>query len=180
MIETNASIQAGDSGGPLVNRSGQVIGMDTAGSQTFGYTQQAGDGFAIPIGVATDVVAQVFGGRPAAGVHVGPTAFLGVQIGQGTSGGPAGGNGFGNGGTPAQGSGVQIAGAVHGSPAAKAGLTAGDVITSVDGHSTASQTTLQNIMVNDVTPGQSVTVSYTSASGRQHTVTVILAGGPAA
>jgi len=40
--------------------------------------------------------------------------------------------------------------------------------------------TLQNIMVNDVTPGQSVTVSYTSASGRQHTVTVILAGGPAA
>jgi len=75
---------------------------------------------------------------------------------------------------------VQIAGAVHGSPAAKAGLTAGDVITSVDGHSTASQATLQNIMVNDVTPGQSVTVSYTSASGRQHTVTVILASGPAA
>ena len=49
---------------------------------------------------------------------------------------------------------MQIAGAVHGSPAAKAGLTAGDVITSVDGHSTASQATLQNIMVNDVTPAR--------------------------
>ena len=90
MIETNASIQAGDSGGPLVNASGQVIGMDAAGSQTSGFAaQQATDGFAIPISAATHVAAQVLGSQPATGVHVGPTAFLGVQIAQGTPGGPA-------------------------------------------------------------------------------------------
>jgi S1-C subfamily serine protease len=170
MIETNADIQPGDSGGPLVNASGQVIGMDAAGSQTSGFaTQQATEGFAIPIGTATHVAAQVLGSQPATGVHTGPTAFLGVEIAQGTSGG-----------TAAQGSGVQIAGVVHGSPAAQAGLTAGDVIISVDGHPATSQTTLQHIMVTDLTPGQSVTVSYTSASGQQHTATVNLASGPPA
>ncbi len=180
MIATNASIQAGDSGGPLVNRSGQVIGMDTAGSQTSGVaTQQATAGFAIPIGVATQVAAQVLGGQPTADVHVGPTAFLGVQIAQGTPGGPAAGSGFGNGGTAPR-SGVQIAGVVHGGPAARAGLTAGDVITSVDGHQVTSQSALQNTMVTGLTPGQSVTVSYTSAAGQQHTATVTLASGPAA
>jgi S1-C subfamily serine protease len=181
MIETNASIQPGDSGGPLVNASGQVIGMDAAGSQTSGFaTQQATDGFAIPISAATHVAAQVLGSQPATGVHTGPTAFLGVEIAQGTSGGPAGGFGSGNGDTPAQGPGVQIAGVVHGSPAAQAGLTAGDVITSVDGHPATSQTTLQHIIVTDLTPGQSVNVSYTTASGQQHTATVNLASGPPA
>jgi S1-C subfamily serine protease len=179
MIATNASIQAGDSGGPLVNASGQVIGIDAAGSQASGFAaQQATDGFAVPITVATHVAAQVLGSQPATGVHVGPTAFLGVQVGQGTSGGP--GDGFGNGGTSAPGSGVQIAGVVHGSPAARAGLAAGDVITSVDGHPATSQTKLQHIMVTDVAPGRDVTVSYTTTSGRQHTATVTLASGPPA
>jgi S1-C subfamily serine protease len=181
MIETNANIQPGDSGGPLVNASGQVIGMDAAGSQTSGVTaQQATDGFAIPISAATHVATQVLDSQAAADVHVGPTAFLGVEIGPGTSGGPAGGFGSGTGGTPAQGSGVQIAGVVHGSPAAQAGLTAGDAITSVDGHPATSQTALQHIMVTDLTPGQSVTVGYTTASGQQHTATVNLASGPPA
>jgi S1-C subfamily serine protease len=181
MIETNASIQAGDSGGPLVNRSGQVIGMDAAGSQAPQVTaQQATDGFAIPISVATNVATQVLDSQSASGVHVGPTAFLGVQVAQATSGGPAGGSGFGSSNTPASGSGLQIAGVVHGSPAAQAGLTAGDLITSVDGHPATSQTTLQKIMVTDLTPGQSVTVSYTSTSGQQHSATVTLASGPPA
>jgi S1-C subfamily serine protease len=75
---------------------------------------------------------------------------------------------------------VPIAGVVHGSPAAHAGLTAGDVITSFDGHPTTSRATLQHIMVTDVTPGQNVTVGYTSSTGRQHSVTVTLASGPRA
>jgi S1-C subfamily serine protease len=181
MIETNANIQAGDSGGPLVNASGQVIGMDTAGSQTLQTTaQQATDGFAIPISVATNVGTLILDSQPATGIHLGPTAFLGVQIAQGTSGGDGNGSGFGTGTSPASGSGVQIAGVVHGSPAAKAGLSAGDVITSVDGHPVTSQAALQRVMVTDVTPGQSVTVGYASASGQQHSATVTLASGPSA
>ncbi len=180
MIATDASIQAGDSGGPLVNTAGQVIGMDTAGPQSSGAgaggQQQATGGFAIPIGVATHVATLVLDSQPASGLHIGPTAFLGVQISRGGTGTPSGGSGF---GAPAQGSGVQIAGVVNGSPAAKAGLAAGDVITSVDGRSVTSQTTLQNIMVTHLSPGQSVTVGYTTASGQQHTATVTVASGPA-
>ena len=179
MIETNANIQAGDSGGPLVNASGQVIGMDTAGSQNSQFTsQQAGDAFAVPINVATGIATQILDSHSASGVHVGPTAFLGVQIGQSNSGAP--GSGFGNGATPASGSGVSIAGVVSGGPAAKAGLAAGDVITSVDGHPVTSQSALRRVMVNDLTPGQSVTVSYTAASGQNDSATVVLATGPPA
>jgi S1-C subfamily serine protease len=54
------------------------------------------------------------------------------------------------------------------------------VITSVNGHPARSQSKLQHIMVTDVTPGQSVTVGYTTATGQQHSVTVSLASGPPA
>jgi S1-C subfamily serine protease len=173
MIETNADIQAGDSGGPLVNASGQVIGMDTAGSQSVQTTaQQATNGFAIPIGTATGIGTQILDAQAATGVHLGPTAFLGVEIGQRSSGGL--------GTTPAAGSGVPIAGVLSGRPAARAGLAAGDVITSVDGHQVTSQTALQRVMVSDVTPGQSVTVGYTTSNGQQHSVTVVLGSGPPA
>ena len=179
MIATNANIQAGDSGGPLVNASGQVIGMDTAGSQTSQFaSQQAGAGFAIPINVATGIATQILDGHSGGGVHVGPTAFLGVKIGQSGSGGP--GSGFGNGGAPASGSGVPISGVVSGGPAAKAGLKGGDVITSVGGHPVGSQSSLRHVMVNDLTPGQSVTVNYTARSGQQKSATVVLTTGPPA
>ena len=179
MIETNANIEAGDSGGPLVNASGQVIGMDTAGSQSSQFSsQQAGNGFAIPINAATGIATQILDSHSGNGVHVGPTAFLGVQIGQSNSGAP--GSGFGNGSAPASGSGVPLAGVVSGGPAAKAGLAAGDVITSVGGHPVTSQSSLRHVMVDDVIPGQSVTVSYTGASGQQSSATVVLTTGPAA
>ncbi len=179
MIATDAGIQAGDSGGPLVNSSGQVVGMDTAGSQTFQFAGQQGtDGFAIPISAATHIATQILSAQRATGVHLGATAFLGIQIAQGTA---SGGSGDGFGGTsPASGTGVQIAGVVSGSPAARAGLAAGDVITSVGGRPATSQPALQHIMVTDLTPGQSVTVGYTTASGQQRSVTVVLASGPPA
>jgi S1-C subfamily serine protease len=61
MIETDADIQPGDSGGPLLNASGQVIGMDTAGSSADDGTPT--DGFAIPIADAMAVVGRLRGGK---------------------------------------------------------------------------------------------------------------------
>jgi S1-C subfamily serine protease len=177
MIETSADIEAGDSGGPLVNAAGQAIGMDTAGSETFQFASQSGGtGFAIPIGTATSIAAQITDAHASSTVHVGPTAFLGVQIGQASSGGF--GSGYGYGGT-APASGAQISGVVSGSPAAGSGLAGGDVITAVAGHSVSSQAALQTVMVNDVSPGERVTVQYTDTTGQQHSASVVLTSGPA-
>jgi S1-C subfamily serine protease len=177
MIETSADIQAGDSGGPLVNAAGQAIGMDTAGSETFQFASQSGGtGFAIPISTATSIATQITDAHASSTVHVGPTAFLGVEIGQASSGGF--GSGYGGGGT-APASGAQISGVVSGSPAAGSGLAAGDAITAVAGHSVSSQAALQTVMVNDVRPGERVTVQYTDTTGQQHSVSVVLTSGPA-
>jgi S1-C subfamily serine protease len=177
MIETNADIQAGDSGGPLVNASGQVIGMDTAGSGTFQFSSQSGgSGYAVPIGVATSIAQQITAGQSSSTVHVGATAFLGVQIAQSQSGfGPA--NGFGG---SATGNGVQISGVVSGGPAAGSGLAAGDVITSVGGYDVTSQSSLQTALVNNLRPGETVTIQYTDTAGQPRTTSVALTSGPPA
>jgi S1-C subfamily serine protease len=178
MTETNADIQAGDSGGPLVNDSGQVLGMDTAGSSSgsFQFAGQAqGTGYAIPIKTATSIASQIEANRSSSTVHVGPTAFLGVQ----TSGGSTGGFGGFGGGFNAV-SGVPISGVVANSAAADAGLGQGDVITSVGGYTVTSQSGLQDVMVNDMSPGKVVIVVYTDTAGQQQSVTLTLGSGPAA
>jgi S1-C subfamily serine protease len=184
MIETNASVQAGDSGGPLVNASGQVIGMDTAGSATFRFASQSqGDGFAMPIATATTIAGHIAAGDSSATIHIGPTAFLGVQISSQGQGGfaPGGyGNGYGYGSGSTSGSGVTIAGVVRRSPASRTGLTAGDTITAIGGHSVITQSSLQTVMVRDYQPGQTATIDYTDTAGQPHTATIVLASGPPA
>jgi S1-C subfamily serine protease len=179
MIETDADIQAGDSGGPLVNDSGQVIGMDTAGSQSFQFGSQAqGNGYAIPIGTASSIASQILADRSSSSVHVGPTAFLGVGVSQG-NGGLEPGSGYGGyGSNPA--AGVLITGVVAGSPAADAGLSAGDVITGIGGYAVTSQSALQDVLVTDLSPGEAVTVQYTDSAGQQQSLTLTLASGPSA
>ncbi len=181
MLETNADIQAGDSGGPLVNDSGQVIGMDTAGSQSFQFGSDAqGSGYAIPISTAKAIASQILANHRSDSVHIGPTAFLGIQIGGAASGGPGG---FGYGGYGGYGSnvaGVQLGGVVANSPAADAGLTESDVITSVGGYAVTSQSALQGVLTADLSPGQTVTIQYSDPTGQQHSVTLTLASGPPA
>ncbi len=82
VIRTNANIKAGDSGGPLVNSHGQVIGIDTAASSKYqfqsGRTQT--QSFAIAINKAVSIARQIESGRSSATVHLGATAFLGVEL----------------------------------------------------------------------------------------------------
>ncbi len=233
MIETNAPIEPGDSGGSLVNSAGQVIGMDTAAStssqtpsaqaanpgQSQGQSGQSQSGqsqsgqsqssatqaFAIPINEAVSIAAQIDGGNSSSTVHLGSTAFLGVELsstGTGTGTGGLGGgygsggdggygygsgdggfgfgsgdSGYGSGGTGTT-SGVQIEGALSGSPAANAGLSAGDVITSIGGQSVTSATQMQSVIAT-YHPGDKVSVSWTDASGQTQTATVTFASGPA-
>jgi S1-C subfamily serine protease len=110
MIGHNAPIQPGDSGGPLVNTEGEVIGMNTAASASSasgspsqsGQAQTATQAFAIPITRATSIADQIEEGTPSSTVHIGATAFLGVETspsGLGSFGGSFPGSG-GNGGFP--------------------------------------------------------------------------------
>jgi S1-C subfamily serine protease len=223
MIETNAPIEPGDSGGSLVNLAGQVVGMDTAastssetpsaqaanpGQQSQGQTGQSQSGqsqssgtqaFSIPINEAVSIAAQIEGGNSSSTLHLGSTAFLGVEVsstststgtGTGTGSGASGlgggygsgsdggyGYGSGDGGTGTT-SGVQIEGALSGSPAASAGLSAGDVITSIGGQSVTSATQMQSIIAA-YHPGDKVSISWTDASGQTQTATVTFASGPA-
>ena len=86
LIEVNAAIQPGDSGGPLVNQKGAVVGMDTAGSDLnggFGFNPNGSStnrGYAIPINTALGIVASIKNDVTTSGVHIGPTAFLGVEF----------------------------------------------------------------------------------------------------
>jgi S1-C subfamily serine protease len=151
--------------------------MDTAGSGTFQFSSQTGgSGFAIPIGVATSIAEQIAAGRSSGNVHVGATAFLGVQIAQ-SPGGFGPGSGFGG---PGSGNSVQISGLVSGGPAAGSGLAPGDVITSIGGYAATSQSLLQTALVNELRPGQTVTIQYTDTSGQTHTTSVVLTSGPPA
>ena len=74
---------------------------------------------------------------------------------------------------------MTIAGALSGSAAASAGLTAGDTITSVAGQTVSSATDIQQILVK-YHPGDKVSISWVDQSGQTQTTTVTLASGPAA
>ena len=97
-------------------------------------------------------------------MHIGSTAFLGLAISTQSSG---------------YASGVTLAGTQSGTPAAQAGLTAGDVVTGLDGKTVTSGTDIQNILIGHH-PGDKVTIAWTDTAGQSHTATVTLATGPAA
>jgi S1-C subfamily serine protease len=176
LIQTDADIQSGDSGGALVNSHAQVIGMNTAASSGYSFSggngqssQQQVQGYAIPINTALSIARQIESGQGSSTVHIGATAFLGVAV--------AGSNS--NYGYGQQVSGVTIQGAESGTPAAQAGLSAGDVITSVAGQSVDSQTSISSVLVGHH-PGDKISIAWTDTSGQSHTATVTLATGPAA
>ncbi|HET6963921.1 MAG TPA: trypsin-like peptidase domain-containing protein [Acidimicrobiales bacterium] len=191
LIETNANVQSGDSGGPLVDTAGRVIGMDTAASQ--GYSLQsaygaARQGYAIPINQALSIARQIESGQASSTVHIGGTAFLGVLISSSSqSPGSFSYGGYGDyyggstepGGGSGSASGAVVGGVVSGGPAAQAGLSRGDVITSLDGHAVTTSRSLSSMIAGD-RPGQRVELSWTDTSGVSHTATVTLQSGPPA
>jgi len=180
LIQVNANIQPGDSGGPLVDSNGKVVGMITAGSAgfsgfDFGGTT-SGAAYAIPIGDASKLAVQMISGKASSTSHLGGTAFLGVSVSQGDSGF----NGFfGGGASSSPTSGVTVGNVVPGEPAEKAGLAAGDTITSIDGRSVDSPTALTDLMLGHH-PGDQVKVGWTDTSGASHSASVVLGSGPPA
>lgn len=122
-IQTDAAINPGNSGGPLLNASGQVIGMNTAiirGTQ--------GLGFAIPINTAQRIAQQLIATgqvqHPYLGIQM---VTLTPELRQNINNNPQAGL------RVDEDNGILIAKVMPNSPAAQAGLRAGDVIHKVNG-----------------------------------------------
>jgi len=169
LIATNAPIQPGDSGGPLVNMDGEVLGIDTAASTSFSFSNAGTQGFAVPINDAMAIVKQITAGHPSATVHIGQTAFLGVQV-QDAATSIDG---------SAAATGVLVVGSVKDSPAAASGIAQGATITAVNGVTVSSPSDL-TAQLGSRHPGDRVTVAWTDSSGQAHLSTIVLAKGPAA
>jgi S1-C subfamily serine protease len=175
MIEMNADIQPGDSGGPLVNSAGKVIGMDTAGSSSdggFGFVSNvpsSTEAFAIPINTALAVVKTIENGTSTTNVHVGATAFLGVEVGS-ASDVPT------NGATTI--AGVPVDETIPNTPAGNSALITGDYITSINGQTVTTTEDIASIL-QTLNPGDTVSIGYVNTNGVASTLSLTLASGPA-
>lgn len=172
LIQIDAAIQAGDSGGPLVNGAGQVVGVDTAASVSTSFRSTGSVGYAIPINQALAIARQIENGQGSSTVHIGQTAFLGVEV------VPAAFGGFESSQLGAS-SGALVAQVVPGTAAAAVGLLPGDLITSVDGSTIGSSSDLSAAMAG-LHPGQTVRLQWTDQSGVSHSGSARLTSGPAA
>ena len=178
MIEMNVDIQPGDSGGPLVNSKGKVIGIDTAAAAMgggFGFQNFAPNvtqAYAIPINTALSIATSIENGDATTSVHVGGTAFMGVEI------VPANQASQYNAGSPTATSGVAVEGVIPASPAAATALVTGDVITSVNGQSIATTIGLETLL-QSLKPGDVVQVDYVDQSGAAESLSLTLSSGPA-
>lgn len=114
LIQTDAAISSGNSGGPLVNANGEVVGINTAVFQSSGGTAANNVGFAISVEEALPIVEEL---RQIARGGTREEGFLGVGLDERTDGGR----------------GALISDVADGSPAAQAGLEAGDVVVETDG-----------------------------------------------
>jgi S1-C subfamily serine protease len=167
LIGANANVEPGDSGGPLLDRRGKVIGMNTAG--TTGYVSRPSattQAYAIPIAKALAIAGRIEAGRASARIHVGATSFLGVQVASAIVDGDF------------TAPGAVIAGVVRGSPADSAGISAGDVITAIDGRATSSPRSITAAILAKK-PGSRLTIRLTDRSGATRSASVVLASGPA-
>jgi S1-C subfamily serine protease len=113
VLQTDAAINPGNSGGPLADGEGNVIGVNTATN-----TAGQGIGYAIPSLIAKRIAQDLIAGRKPGHPYIGvcyqsEDAFL-------------------VGGADVAGYGVLVTAALPGTPAAKAGLKAGDLIEKVD------------------------------------------------
>jgi putative serine protease PepD len=153
LIQTDASISSGNSGGPLVNAAGEVIGINTAVATSSMGTSAENIGFAIGIDTALPIIEQLRSGTAASA-----PGYLGVSIADPTDGSR----------------GAVLQDVVAGSPADKAGLQDGDLVTKV-GDSTVNDAAGLAAAVQAHHPGDKVSVTAIR-NGRQSTVDVTLTG----
>jgi S1-C subfamily serine protease len=130
VIQTDAALNPGNSGGVLADSSGRMVGVNTA-------VAGVGLGLAVPINATTQeiITTLMTKGRVRrawlgiAGVQVPLPPQVAAKVGSRT--------------------GMQVASVVDGSPAARAGIHAGDIVVELDGTRIVTATAVQKLMVED-------------------------------
>ncbi len=156
-IQTDAAINPGNSGGPLLNMNGEVIGVNTAI-----YTQSAGYqgiGFAMPSNTVVDIYNDLI--SPS---HKVTRGSIGIQFRQGLSGAVNRVYGFKNG--------VLVQQVQPNGPADKAGIKAGDIITTIDGRTIKDGDDLVNEIAGRH-PGSTIRLGFLR-DGKQSDATVTI------
>jgi S1-C subfamily serine protease len=164
LIQTDAAINEGNSGGPLVNLNGQVIGINTAIA-----SNAENIGFSIPINDLKGLISQVIKTgkleRPYLGVRYVPlTPDIAKQYGLKVTNGAYI--------VPQSQSANGEDAVVKGSPADKAGLVGGDVITKVNGKAVNDKQSLTSLL-NQYQPGDTVNLTIVR-NGNTQTMTATL------
>jgi S1-C subfamily serine protease len=154
LIEISSDVISGDSGGATYDDQGEVVGMTTAAS-TGGSDV---DGYAIPISKALSIADDLEQGTVNARYAYGAPAFLGLGL---------------------QDSSTTIGAVYPGTPAARAGLTAGDTVTRVGSTRVTTAAALRRA-ITAYSPGDAVRLTWTDSAGTTHLATVTLIAGPVA
>lgn len=162
LIQTDAAINPGNSGGVLINMDGQVVGINNAKLED---TSVEGMGYAIPITTAKTILTDLMN---AGSVSTKDAAFLGVvgrDINESYSSAL---------GIP---SGIYVSQVVSGSPAEKAGISAGDVIVKFEGNNVSTMSGLkEKLAIKKANTKVKITFKRANQSGtyEEKTVTVTL------
>ena len=164
-VQTDAAINPGNSGGPLINAAGQVIGLndqiETNNTNSQGEGSSSGVGFATPSNsdarIAKEIISTGKAENAYVGVSLDPSVSGGAGIAKSSSSGEA-----------------PIA---TGSPAAKAGLQAGDIITAVNGQHVTSVNEFVAAIAN-YAPGDTVTLTV-NRNGSTKSIKLTLGAQPA-
>ncbi len=164
VYETNAAAQPGDSGGPLFDSETEVTGMTTAGEQTYRGPRSGQattvTSYAIPIARALSIVKQIESGQETSTVSIGANAYLGIMVSTKSTSGSA-----------------VVSDVTAGTPAAKAGITAGSTLTGIGDTKVSSQAEIAAALAG-LNPGDTVKVTWTDSSGETHSAQVTLAASP--
>ena len=162
LLQTDAAINPGNSGGVLINMDGQVVGINNAKLED---TSVEGMGYAIPITTAKTILTDLMN---AGSVSTKDAAFLGVvgrDINESYSSAL---------GIP---SGIYVSQVVSGSPAEKAGISAGDVIVKFEGNNVSTMSGLkEKLAIKKANTKVKITFKRANQSGtyEEKTVTVTL------
>jgi len=161
LLQTDAAINQGNSGGPLLNIRGEIVGVNSAIFSPSGAF--AGMGFAIPAAEAKRAYDDFLGLKPARRGWLGATLMRVDPYTAARFGVPAG---------------ALLNRVVPGSPAARAGLRRGDIVTSFDGEEVADDADLLSFIYSRK-PGDKAELGY-FRSGAEKRAQVTLGAQPGA